>query len=622
VGGASGDFSGWAVKAQVFAADGRRIGQEIPVNTATQGDQYGPQITPLPNGGFVITWNDAKNGMNRNDYEVRAQAFAADGTPVGAEIHVNTVMQGVQSNPQVAALPNSGFVITWQSAPRWDWWDWDVMAQVFTPNGSKSGDEIFVNITSNPQINPQVTALSNGSFIITLQDFIGNSAFGSYEIKAQLFAANGSKIADEFLVNTATTDEQSKPLITELSNGGFVIVWEDKSKGVGGASGDADGIAIKAQVFAADGSKVEDERLVNTAARGDQSDPQIAVLPNGGFVITWQDASAGVAGATGDNSGLAVKAQIFTANGSKVENEILVNTTTQGNQWEPQITALPNNGFIITWTDENWGVGGQGLDASLLAVKAQVFASDGSKVGDEILVNTAALGNQHKPQITTLPDGKFAITWVDESQGIGGASGDFTGTAVKTQVFGIGSNGTAHVDTAHYGSNYADYSLQKTASGFNVSGPNGTNDTLHDIERIQFFDRRIAIDLEDGQAANSAVRLIGAVMGASTIQERPGYVGIGLDLFDDGLSMLDVSRFVIDAIGNPSSGALVNLLFQNIVGVAPSTAEHEHFLGLMEGHGGSLTQAQLLEFAASSGVNATNIDLVGLQQSGVEFLMG
>jgi len=95
-----------------------------------------------------------------------------------------------------------------------------------------------------------------------------------------------------------------------------------------------------------------------------------------------------------------------------------------------------------------------------------------------------------------------------------------------------------------------------------------------------------------------------------------------LDLFDSGLSMLEVSRFAIDAIGNPSSSALVSLLFQNIVGVAPSAEEHAFFLGLMEGHGGSLTQAQLLEFAANTDANAINIDLVGLQQTGVEFLIG
>lgn len=292
VGGASGDFSGLAIKAQVFAANGRRIGQEIPVNTATQDDQFGPQITPLPNGGFVITWNDAKNGMRSGDYEVRAQVFAADGTPVGAEIHANTEMRSNQWKPQIAALPNSSFVITWQddSDIRPVGHRLDVKAQLFTTNGSKSGDEIFVNsLVTWDQKNPQVTGLSNGSFIITWQDNSepwGATDSSGYAIKAQLFAANGRKMGDEFLVNTATVNDQSDPLIAGLSNGGFVIVWKDKSKGVGGASGDADGIAIKAQVFASDGSKVGDEILVNTAALGNQHTPQITALSDGKFAIT------------------------------------------------------------------------------------------------------------------------------------------------------------------------------------------------------------------------------------------------------------------------------------------------------------------------------------------------
>lgn len=43
-------------------------------------------------------------------------------------------------------------------------------------------------------------------------------------------------------------------------------------------------------------------------------------------------------------------------------------------------------------------------------------------------------------------------------------------------------------------------------------------------------------------------------------------------------------------------------------------------VGLLVGSGGPYTQAQLLELAANSEVNATNINLVGLQQSGVEFV--
>jgi hypothetical protein len=58
VGGATGDDSGFAIKAQMFAASGDRIGSEFLVNTATIGGQLHPSITSLSNGGFVVSWVD------------------------------------------------------------------------------------------------------------------------------------------------------------------------------------------------------------------------------------------------------------------------------------------------------------------------------------------------------------------------------------------------------------------------------------------------------------------------------------------------------------------------------------------------------------------------------------
>ena len=86
--------------------------------------------------------------------------------------------------------------------------------------------------------------------------------------------------------------------------------------------------------------RVGGEILVNTATASLQESPQITALSNGGFVVTWYDGSQGVGGATGDTSSTAIKAQIFTAAGAAVGGEILVNTATAGHQVYPQITAL------------------------------------------------------------------------------------------------------------------------------------------------------------------------------------------------------------------------------------------------------------------------------------------
>jgi hypothetical protein len=111
------------VKAQVFAAGGTPVGAEIRVNTATAGDQAQPQITALSNGGFVVTWYDRSLGVggaggDTTDYAIKAQVFAAGGAPVGAEIRVNTATADTQFNPEITALSNGYFVVAWNDGPR------------------------------------------------------------------------------------------------------------------------------------------------------------------------------------------------------------------------------------------------------------------------------------------------------------------------------------------------------------------------------------------------------------------------------------------------------------------------------------------------------------------------
>lgn len=213
----------------------------------------------------------------------------------------------------------------------------------------------------------------------------------------------------------------------------------------------------------------------------------------------------------------------------------------------------------------------------------------------------------------------------DDPDNLTGTSGDdfILATGGDDTLNGLAGNDTLNgglgADTAVYSGNRASYTVLGTSSGVTVSGAEG-NDTLTGIERFQFADQKIAIDLGAGQAAGNTARLIGAAFDAPAIQTHPDYVGIGLGLFDSGQSMLQVSQRVIGVLGNPSDDAFVDSVYQNVVGITPAPADHNFYAGLLMGSGGSMTQAQLLELAANSDVNATNIDLIGLQQTGVEFI--
>ncbi|HEV2155270.1 hypothetical protein [Bradyrhizobium sp.] len=402
-----------------MAAPVVKVGSEFSVNTNTSGSQEAPAVTGLANGGFVVTWDDTSGTLgDASGTGIKAQIYAADGSKVGSEFRVNTESADDQLAPVITGLSNGGFVVTWfdNSQTLGDSEGTSIKSQVFSANGTPVGSETLVNsATSYSQFAPTVTGLANGGFAITWTDDSGEGGDDDgTSIKAQLFAADGSKIGSEFLVNTETSGSQDNATITGLANGGFVVTWEDLS----GTLGDDDATSVKAQIFAADGSKVGGEFLVNTATSSDQLKPTISALPNGGFVVTWYDFSQ----AGGDSSGSAIKAQIYAADGSKVGGEFLVNTTTVNSQFTPTVTALSNGDFAIAWQD--WS--GTGGDASGSSIKLQVFTADGRKVGAELLVNTSTTSNQLHPSIAAYADGRFVVTWQDAN-----------GTDVKAQMFSV-----------------------------------------------------------------------------------------------------------------------------------------------------------------------------------------
>lgn len=399
--GTLGDSSGTGIKAQVYAADGSKVGSEFRVNTEIADDQLAPVITGLSNGGFVVTWFD--NSQTLGDSEgtsIKAQVFSANGTPVGPETLVNSSTSYSQFAPAVTGLSNGGFAITWtdDSGEGGDDDGTSIKAQLFAVDGSKVGPEFLVNTeTGGSQDNATITGLANGGFVVTWEDLSGTLGDAdATSVKAQIFAADGSKVGSEFLVNTATASDQLKPTISALPNGGFVTTWYDFSQ----AGGDNSGSAIKAQIYAADGSKVGGEFRVNTTTVNSQFTPTVTALSNGDFAIAWQDWS----GAGGDASGSSIKLQVFTADGRKVGAELLVNTSTASNQLHPSIAAYADGRFVVTWQDAN------GAD-----VKAQVFSVDTVKpvpvlsgvtpTSPEIATLAGSVDIDAAGQILTLRDG-------------------------------------------------------------------------------------------------------------------------------------------------------------------------------------------------------------------------
>lgn len=357
------DGNGRGIQGQVFAADGSPIGIEFTVNTATLGDQNEPGIQALTGGGFVVYWTEtnAANGDGSSS-SIKAQLYGADGSRIGAEFVANTIVANPQQNPNAAALPGGGFILTWSDGNGFG----DVAAQFFSAAGEKIGSQFLVNTSvDGAQFRPSIAVLDDGRFVITWMDF---------DIRAQMFEADGTKVGPELLVNQVASFDQQIPVITALAGGGFVIAWEDNS-----SSGATGGPEIKARIYGSGGAPIGDEFQVNTETYGSQYGVFVAALANGGFAVTWTDTSR----LGGDASGNSVKLQLFDAFGNRVGSESLVTAVTGGDQYATGIAA-DGNDIIVAWAD----LSGRGGDASGSSIKFSRLVASPATEGPDLLAGT------------------------------------------------------------------------------------------------------------------------------------------------------------------------------------------------------------------------------------------
>jgi len=273
------DGDGYGVYAQRYDASGTRIGSEFQVNTYTASDQDETDITALNDGGFVITWRSyLQDGDN---YGVYAQRYDASGTNVGSEFQVNTYTTSGHHNPATTALNDGGFVITWQSVGA-NTVAWDVYAQIYNASGASVGSEFLVNsYTASDQYNPVITTLNDGGFVIAWESkgHDGDAVHG-YGVYVQIYDASGTKVGDEFLVNTYTSSYHNFQSITALNDGGFVIAWYTRGE-------DGSDPGVYAQIYDASGNTVGTEFNVNPDTEYYYNTPSITTLDDGDFVITW-----------------------------------------------------------------------------------------------------------------------------------------------------------------------------------------------------------------------------------------------------------------------------------------------------------------------------------------------
>ncbi|RYD67636.1 MAG: hypothetical protein EOP58_02655, partial [Sphingomonadales bacterium] len=318
--------------------------------------------------------------------------------PLTGEIRVNSFTTGAQLNPAITLLTGGGYVVAWTSEGQDGSGD-GVYAQRYNADGTPAGVEFRIATTTlSDQRTPSLAALSDGGFVATWQGRVSGN--NGYDIYGQRYDSGGVAQGGQFMINTTTASFQGSSSVAGFPGGGFVVTWHSL-----GANETAD---IYARRYNGDGSTAGGELRVNTYLTANQDDAAVAVLANGGFVVTWQSDGQ-------DGAGRGVYGQIYNAVGAAVGGEFRANSTTAGAQQAPTVTALDGGGFVIIWTGDT--------------TRSQIYAANGTPVGGEIAIS----GGFGGASVTALDGGGFVVSWNEFSVS---GSGDGAGFGVVARAFG------------------------------------------------------------------------------------------------------------------------------------------------------------------------------------------
>jgi len=195
----------------------------------------------------------------------------------------------------------------------------------------------------------------------------------------------------EFQVNTYRSEDQKDAGIAMDGAGNFVVVWgsyrQDSSSG-----------GIYGQRFSTAGDKTGEEFQVNTTTEGNQKTPAVAMNDGGDFVVVWQ--GPGV-------SEEDIFAQLFSAAGEPLGQELCVSGFTESRQLCPSVAMSDDGRFVVVWESERLGA-----KPYAKVIAARMYDSSGAAAGAEFVVSLLVDGRY--PDVTCDGTGNFIVVWMQE----------------------------------------------------------------------------------------------------------------------------------------------------------------------------------------------------------------
>jgi flagellin-like hook-associated protein FlgL len=414
----------------------QKMGNEFRINDFIDHAQHESNVIKLQNETYLVVFSGRTAQFNYGG--ISGQIFSSDGSPISTNFPINRTSTDSYGMPLVTAHESGGFTVVWRG-----WEDhYDILSQRFDNLGNMVGEQNLVVSAPRAQYPLSIIELNDGAILLSWGD-----AEADYGAKHQIINSDGSIRNAEFLIPDDSSERQLQPQHLALNNGGFLSIFIDDNYQLFGVRADRNGTVIGEKFFI--GNK-QDYR---------QQYAKVERLNDGGYVIVWvseQHRSSSFDYQDGSHRGIF--AQIYDADGTKRGLEITVPNTTTGDQSQPNIFAIQDGGFIITYdSDQNPNIDYLNVDYDIYG---QRFSANGHKNGSEFRINSHTDNLQQFSSGVAAGNKNFIVSWTSTGQDDGSYSTSYFNKGVYAQLFKIPTMSLLNAEDARDTISYVDAALQ------------------------------------------------------------------------------------------------------------------------------------------------------------------
>ena len=209
------------IQGRLVGPNGSPLAGQFQVNSLmTSQSESWPAVTALGDGGFLVVWTVP---------EVHGRRFNADTTPVGEDFQINTYTNGTESRTDVARNGDGRIAVVWQDGEESGEND-EIRGRVFDENLVAQDSDFRINtLITGVQQEPEVAEYGKGGFFVVWESWVSaGDDVDPRSIEGRIVTGGNKFASPQFMVNEWTGDSQHHPGIG--GKGGRIAVgWHSQS---------------------------------------------------------------------------------------------------------------------------------------------------------------------------------------------------------------------------------------------------------------------------------------------------------------------------------------------------------------------------------------------------------